>query len=97
MSLSNPRLKKDIMNSDQQYRRNRFRAIEDLAKQAGFDEGALHETEFCLNDFFDLIVEECAKQAESQSRSYTGEHKESTGCTSAAVAIRAFGQRIGNM
>jgi hypothetical protein len=75
---------------------NRWKALENLAKKAGFDDDAFVYTEFSLMPFFELIVEECAKVAEEQSNAYTNEHKESIGCHNAASAIRKFGKTIGN-
>jgi hypothetical protein len=46
--------------------------------------------------FFELVVEECAKVAELQSRNFTGENNEAIGCNAAANAIRTFGKKIGN-
>lgn len=97
MSLSNPRLKKDTQSPEQVSRANKFAAVEALARQAGFDDDAFAHTEFSLMPFFELIVEECAKQAELQARNYTGENNEGAGCYGAANAIRVFGERIGNM
>lgn len=97
MSLSNPRLKKDTQSPDQKERAKRFNAIDELARKAGFSDDALAYTEFCLEPFFNLIVEECAKAAEIQSRHYTGENNEAAGCYGAANAIRVFGERIGNI
>lgn len=97
MSLSNPRLKKDIKSPEQIEQANKYAAIDKLARKAGFDDDAFAHTEFCLLPFFDLIVEECAKAAERQSRVYTGENNEGKGCYDAANAIRVFGKRIGNL
>lgn len=81
---------------DQEIRRKRWAELDELAKEAGFDEMALHETEFCLMPFFERIVEECAKIAELQGRNYSGENKEMDGCNAAARAIRLFGKTIDN-
>ena len=97
MSLAKPRLKKDMKSSDQLERANKYKAVEELAKSAGFDDDAFAHTEFCLMPFFDLIVNKCAEIAEKQSYTYTGENKESTGCLNAANAIRVFGEKIGNI
>lgn len=96
MSLSNPRKKMDQQNPDQLESAKKFRAVEELARKAGFDDDALAYTEFCLMPFFELVVEECAKVAEEQSRNYTGEYKEGDGCHGSAIAIRAYAKRIGN-
>lgn len=96
MSLSSPRVKKNTQIPDQVDQAKKYAAIDELARKAGFDEDAFAHTEFCLLPFFELIVEECAKVAESQSRVYTGENNEGKGCYDAANAIRIFGQTIGN-
>lgn len=75
---------------------NKWKAVDELAKKAGFDDDAFAYTEFSLMPLFDLIVEECAKVAEEQARVYTGEHREGDGCHGAATAIRAYGKTIGN-
>lgn len=75
---------------------NRWKAVDELAKKAGFDNDALAYTEFSLMPFFELIVEECAKVAEDQAKIYTGEYREGDGCQSAAAAIRVYGKNIGN-
>ena len=76
---------------------NKWKAIDALAKKAGFTDEDLSQTEFVLMPFFELIVEECAKVAENQGRVYTGEHRESDGCHGAANAIRTYAKRIGNI
>jgi len=67
--------------------------ITTLAIKAGFDADAFAYTEFSLENFFDLIVEECARVAEEQSRTFTGENNEGAGCYSAANAIRTYGKK----
>ncbi len=91
------RYKRDEQTQEQQYRKLRYKAIQELARSAGFDEQAFEQTEFSLMPFFELIVEQCALAAEEQSRNYTGEHREDVGCQGAAAAIRAFGRNIGNI
>ena len=71
------------------------KAVIELAKKAGIDD-LFTASDAALIQFFELIVEECAKVAEKQSRSYTGESNEHVGCYGAATAIRTFGKLIGN-
>lgn len=81
--------------AEQARRRKRWQALDQIAIEAGFDDMALHETEFCLMTFFDKIVEECAKVAETQSRT----HSDAAGaaaCLAAAEAIRNYGRMFGN-
>lgn len=40
-----------------------------------------------IEAFAKLLVKECARIAEEQSRVYTGEHKEGAGCQAAAHSI----------
>lgn len=75
---------------------SRWKAIDALAKKAGFTTDALAHTEFSLLVLFELIAEECAKVAEAQARVYTGENNESAGCHGAANAIRTFAKTFGN-
>lgn len=75
---------------------HRYHAMHHLAADAGFDEEAFDATEFCLMPFFEMIVEQCARIAESQARAYTGENNEGRGSTDAATAIRAYGRTLGN-
>jgi hypothetical protein len=44
-----------------------------------------------IRPFFDMVVENCAKIADEQARTYAGEKNEGAGCHSAAAAIRLFG------
>lgn len=67
----------------------------DLAKTAGIDD-LVAASDVTLIQFFELIVEECAKVAEKQARSYTGESNEHAGCRGSATAIRTFGKLIDN-
>lgn len=96
MSLSKPRRKIDELSPEQIFSANRYAAVTELAIQAGFDSDSFAYTEFCLMPFFELVVEECAKVAELQSRNFTGENNEAIGCNAAANAIRTFGKKIGN-
>jgi hypothetical protein len=89
-----PRLKKDEQTPEQIASLNRYHRLYKLAEEAGFDDDAFVYTEFCLMPFFELVVEQCAKIAEKQSRVYTGEHNEGKGATDASIAIRAFGKGI---
>ena len=93
--VSSEYLQEDQVEQDQKYRMNRYNAIDRLAKQAGFTDAELRETEFCLAQFFDLIVEECARAAELQARNYS-DGEAASGCAGAAAAVRAFGSNIGN-
>lgn len=81
---------------EQLFTKNRFEAIDSMAKNAGFDDDAFAYTEFSLIPFFELIIEECAKVAEAQANVYTGENNEAAGCRGAANSIRTFGKLIGN-
>lgn len=74
---------------------NKYKALDELARKAGFDDDAFAHTEFTLLPFFELIVEECAKRAELHSRSYS-DGDAGTGCYGAAAAVRYFGKNIGN-
>lgn len=96
MSLSKPRRKIDELSPEQVFSAKRFAAVDMLARKAGFDDHAIAYTEFSLMPFFELVVEECAKVAELQTRNFTGENNEGIGCSAAANAIRTFGKRIGN-
>lgn len=82
-------------DQDQIRRRKRWEALDALAREAGFDEMALHETEFCLMSFFDKIIEECAKIAEAQGRTHSNGDGPSA-CYNAARAIRNYGATLGN-
>lgn len=46
-----------------------------------------------IRPFFDMVVENCAKIAEEQSRVYDGSKNEGVGCNAAASAIRLFGKK----
>lgn len=92
--VSNEYLLEDLVEQDQKQRMNRYNAIDQLARQAGFTDADLQSTEFCLAQFFDLVVEECAKAAELQSRSYS-DGDAAKGCSGAAAAVRAFGRTLG--
>lgn len=81
---------------EQVFLKNRYDALEYIAREVGFDDDAFAHTEFSLMPFFELIVEECAKIAEMQARSYTGENAEGRGCHDSAEAIRSFGKNFGN-
>lgn len=83
-------------SEEQEAMRKRWAAVDDLARECGFDDDALAHTEFCLMGFFDRVVEMCAVKAEEQSRVFTGENKEHVGAHSAALAIRTFGRNYGN-
>lgn len=72
----------------------RYKALDDLARQAGFDDDALAHTEFCLLPFFDLVIEQAAIAAEQHSRSYS-DGDAGTGCYGAAAAVRAYGKFLG--
>lgn len=77
------------------FHRNKWNAIDKLALESGFDQAALEATEACLLTFFDRITEECAKVAETQSRT----HSDAAGagaCLAAAEAIRNYGRMLGN-
>ena len=76
------------MRSDKKY-------VIDLAKTVGID-NLVAASDVALIQFFELIVEECAKVAEKQARSYTGESNEHVGCGDSATAIRTFGKLIDN-
>lgn len=72
----------------------KYKALDDLARRAGFDDDALAHTEFSLLPFFELIIEEAAKAAELHSRSYS-DGDAGTGCYGAANAVRAYGKNLG--
>ncbi len=82
------------LQTEQEFNKKRWAALDKIAKAAGFDEDALAHTEFSLMPFFEAIVEECAKQAELQSRVYS-DGDAGTGCYAAANAIRTFGKNLG--
>lgn len=86
-----PRIRDDYTVSEM---KKRWAAVDALAEKCGFDSNALEATESCLLSFFDHIVEECAKIAEEQGRSFSGEKNEMAGCNAAATAIRAYGKTI---
>jgi len=90
------RYKRDEVSPHQIYMKNKWDALVALAEDAGFTPKGIEATELCLMNFFDSIVEQCAKVAEEQARVYTGEHNEGAGCYGAANAIRTYGQRLGN-
>lgn len=83
------------LDPEQEARRRRWNALDEKARQAGFDEMALHETEFCLMDFFEAIVEECATIVETQGRTHSDGNGASA-CFEAARAIRSYGANLGN-
>lgn len=62
-----------------------YKNFDEIAKDAG-----LH-AEY-IRPFFDMVVENCAKIAEEQSRVYDGSNNEGAGCSAAASAIRLFGK-----
>ena len=72
------------------------KTVFDLAKKSGIDGNLFAASDSSIIQFFESIVEECAKVAEKHSRSYTGESNEHVGCYGAATAIRTFGKSIGN-
>jgi hypothetical protein len=90
-----PKRKPYVPSPEQQFAMNRWAAVDELAKRAGFNDDAFAHTEFSLMPFFELIVEECAKRAELQSRTYS-DGDAGVGCHSAANAVRTFGKLIGN-
>jgi len=90
-----PRLKKDIRTPEQIASAERYRRLYELADKVGFDADALAYTEFCLMPFFEMIVEQCAKVAEEQSRVYS-DGNQGKGAMDAAFAIRNYGKVIGN-
>lgn len=85
----------DILSDEQIRLRQKWKAVEDIARDAGFDDDAFAYTEFSLVTFFDSIVEHCAEIAELHARSYSGESKQGEGCHGAASAIRAFKDNTG--
>jgi len=89
------KLKKDIQTPEQIYSKNRYEAMYRLAEDAGFDEDAFVYTEFCLMQFFELIIEQCAQVAETQSRVYS-DGDSGKGAMDAANAIRTYGKTLGN-
>ncbi len=91
-----PKIRDYQPTAAQMFTLNRCKAVDELAKIAGFDDEAFAHTEFNLIPFFEAIVEECAKVAEAQAQNYTGENNEGAGCHSAANAIRTFSRNIGN-
>lgn len=90
-----PRLKKYTPTPEQIFATNRWEELFRLAREAGFDDDALACTEFSLMPFFELIVEQCAKVAEEQSRVYS-DGNQGKGAMDAAFAIRNYGKVIGN-
>ena len=82
------------LQQQQEDNRKRWRALDKLARDSGFDDDALANTEFSLMPFFEAIVEECAKRAELQSRVYS-DGNAGAGCFAAANAIRTFGKNLG--
>jgi len=90
------RKKSEIQNKEQIFSKNRYEAVENLAREAGFDDDAFAYTEFFLMSFFEIVVEHCAKVAEEHAVNYSGDGNESRGCKDAALAIRNFGKMVGN-
>jgi hypothetical protein len=90
-----PKLKKDAQTPEQIFAKNRWNALYDMARRAGFDDDALAWSEFCLMPFFEQIVEHCAEIADVQSRVYS-DGNAGKGASNAANAIRNFGKIIGN-
>jgi len=74
--------------------KNNKTSVIDLAKKSGIDNDVFAVSDRAIIEFFKAVVEECAKVAEKQSRSYTGENKEHVGCYDSATAIRTFGKLI---
>jgi len=68
----------------------------ELAKKSGIDNDIFAVSNRAVIEFFNAVVEECAKVAERQARSYTGESNEHVGCRDSATAIRTFGKLIDN-
>jgi len=89
------RNKMNDYTDEQVHSLNRYKALDDLARKAGFDDAALAHTEFSLMSLFDYIVEECAKAAERHARTYS-DGDAATGSAGAANAVRAFGKNFGN-
>lgn len=79
---------------EQEVLAKKYKALDALARQAGFDDDAFAHTEFSLLPFFELIVEECAKSAERHSHTYS-DGDAGSGCFGAANAVRAFGKNLG--
>jgi hypothetical protein len=46
--------------------------------------------------FFEAVVDECARIANLQARSFSGDNNEHVGCHAAAEAIRVHKDLIGN-
>lgn len=82
-------------NPEQAKRRKRWEALDQLARDAGFDDDAFANTEFSLMPFFELIVEECARIAETQGRTHS-DAAGASACNNAAKAIRSYGAMLGN-
>jgi len=80
---------------EQVKRTNKWNALEALAREAGFDDMALHEADFCLVPFFNKIIEECALVAERQGRTHS-DAAGASACFNAARAIRNYGAMLGN-
>lgn len=72
----------------------KYKALDELARRAGFDDDALAHTEFSLLPFFELIVEECANVAALHSRTYS-DGDAGSGSIGAANAVRAYGMNLG--
>ena len=76
--------------------KNNENFVIELAKKSGIDNDVFAVSDRAIIEFFKAVVEECAKVAEKQARSYTGESNEHVGCGDAATAIRTFGKLTGN-
>ena len=83
-------------SEEQKYLARKIKAIDELAKECGFDDDAILNAEFGLYPFFDKLVEKCAKLAEESSKNFCGMANEEAGCKAAASSIRHFGKTIGN-
>ena len=70
---------------EQEFQRKKFAAVDQLARECGFDDDAFAYTEFCLMPFFERVVEECAKVVEQK-----------TGCRHSAEAVQNYSKMIGN-
>lgn len=84
-----PKIREYTPSDEQVFNKNRWEELDKMLRKAGFDNEAIACTEFCIMTFFEIVVEECAKQVEDfRIEGQTGFY--------AADFIREYGKQLGN-
>jgi hypothetical protein len=61
-----PKIRPYQPSPEQTFQTNKWNAVDELARKAGFDEDAFANTEFSRMPFFELIVDECIRRIENK-------------------------------